>query len=132
MGEGCYMASKKYKILVVEDDKELSRLYKTRLEKGDFEVDTAGDGEEALVKALSWEPNFIILDLMLPKTGGIQVMRILKSNMATKDIPILILTAYDNANYRNDTQTFCVNYALKTQTTPQQIVEIINGYFAKK
>lgn len=118
------------RILLVEDDLELRRLYELRLTTEGFEVVVATDGEEAVVKALATEPDFIILDLMLPKQGGIHVARILKSNPLSKDIPILILTAYDNYDYRKNTHPLVVDYVLKTETTPQKIVEIVKAYLA--
>lgn len=119
------------KILLVEDDLELRRLYKIRLEKSGFKVVTADDGESAINTALGETPDFIILDLMLPRQGGIQVMRILKSNPLVKTIPILVLTAYDHFNYRHDTQPYVVDFLLKTEVTPQKIVERVKEFFSK-
>lgn len=117
-----------HKILLVEDDIELQRLYKIRLEKSGYLVVTANDGEEAVQQAISETPDFIILDLMLPKQGGIQVMRILKSNPLLKSIPILVLTAYDHFNYRKDSQQLVVGFLLKTEVTPQKIAEVVGDY----
>ncbi|MDO8513737.1 MAG: response regulator [bacterium] len=120
------------KILVVEDDSELLRLYKIRLEKAGYKVVTAEDGEKAVVKAIGETPDLILLDLMLPKQGGIQVIRILKSNPMLKEIPILVLTAYDHFNYRKDAQPHVIDFLLKTEVTPQKIIEIIDEYFSVK
>ncbi len=119
-------------ILIVEDDTELRRLYEIRLKKAGLQVETATNGEDAILDAIKKHPNFIILDLMLPRQGGIQVMRILKSNPLTKDIPILVLTAYDQFSYRRDSQAHVVDYILKTDTTPQKIVEIVKAYLAAR
>ena len=118
------------KILLVEDDIELQRLYKIRLQKAGNLVVTADDGEQAVLQAICETPDLIILDLMLPKQGGIQVMRILKSNPLVKNIPILVLTAYDHFNYRKDSQQHVIDFLLKTEVTPQKIVEKIDEYFA--
>lgn len=118
------------KLLLVEDDVELQRLYKIRLEKAGNLVVTANDGEEAILRAISDTPDLIILDLMLPKQGGIQVMRILKSNPMLKSIPIIVLTAYDHFNYRKDSQQYVIDFLLKTEITPHKIVEKIDEYFA--
>lgn len=115
-------------ILLVEDDRELSRLYGIRFRKAGFKVIEAYDGEEAVVKALAEQPDFIVLDLMLPKQGGIQVLRILKSNNQTKDIPVLVLTAYDHFNYRRDSQAHIVDFLLKTEISPQKMVEIVQKH----
>lgn len=118
-------------IMIVEDDVELSRLYQIRLEKGGYKVSTAHDGDEAILKIISEKPDFILLDLMLPKQGGIGVLRVLKSHPDVKDIPIMVLTAYDHFNYRKDTYAYVVDFLLKTEVTPFKIVEKIGEYFEK-
>lgn len=120
------------KILLVEDDVELMKLYKIRLEKAGYTVLLAVDGEKAVLEAIEGGPDLIILDLMLPRQGGIQVMRILKSNPSTKNIPILVLTAYDHFNYRKDSQQHVIDFLLKTEVTPLKIIERIDDFFAGK
>jgi len=78
------------KILVVEDDRNLSDTLKYNLRKDGYDVVTAGDGVEALDAARREKPDLIILDLMLPKLSGFEVCRILRKDMT---VPILILTA---------------------------------------
>jgi two-component system, OmpR family, alkaline phosphatase synthesis response regulator PhoP len=78
------------RILVVEDEKDLIRLLKYNLEKEGYNVLTAGDGEAGLQIARREKPDFVILDLMLPKLDGIAVCQALRQDSA---IPILMLTA---------------------------------------
>ena len=80
------------KILIVEDDPSLISLYKQKFENDQFIVDTALDGEEGLNKAQNKEYSLIILDLMLPKLDGIEVLKRIKSNPDSQKVPILILT----------------------------------------
>jgi two-component system phosphate regulon response regulator PhoB len=83
----------KTKVLIVEDDKNLSKLVKFNLEKADYECDTAFSGEAA-VDFLQKKPvDLIILDVMLPNIDGFEVCRRVRQNARTKDIPILMLTA---------------------------------------
>ena len=63
----------KKKILIVDDEKELSNLFKTSLEAEGFEVQYCGDGESALQVARNFKPDFILLDLMMPKMNGMEV-----------------------------------------------------------
>src|SRR5262249_1657577 len=82
------------RILVVEDEKDVVDLLTLNLRKaGGFAVSTASDGAAGLNKARSDKPDFIILDLMLPKMAGLEVCKLLKSDAATRHIPILMLTA---------------------------------------
>jgi DNA-binding response OmpR family regulator len=81
-------------ILIVEDERDVVDLLVLNLRKaGGFAVSTASDGTTGLNKARSDKPSFIILDLMLPKMPGLEVCKILKSDPATRHIPIMMLTA---------------------------------------
>jgi DNA-binding response OmpR family regulator len=80
------------KILVVDDQPQIVRLIQLNLEKENFEVLTAGDGEEGLSKALSERPDLVILDVIMPKKDGFEVLRALKNNPATGSMPVIMLT----------------------------------------
>jgi two-component system response regulator VicR len=79
-------------ILIVEDEKSISDILKINLEKNGFKVITAYDGEEAVDKALTENPDLILLDVMLPKMDGFSVCRKLRETLST---PIIMLTARD-------------------------------------
>jgi DNA-binding response OmpR family regulator len=82
------------RILIVEDEKDVVDLLTLNLRKaGGFIVSSASDGATGLNRAREDKPDFIILDLMLPKMPGLEVCKILKSELATRHIPILMLTA---------------------------------------
>lgn len=78
------------RILVVDDEPQIRRVVAAYLEREGYLVETAGDGEEALAKAASSQPDLIVLDLMLPKLSGEAVCRTLRRG---SDVPILMLTA---------------------------------------
>src|SRR6476469_4021402 len=81
------------KILIIEDETDVADLLTLNLRKAGYRVSTAADGAAGLQKARDNRPDFIILDLMLPKMSGLEVCRILKGDVATSHIPILMLTA---------------------------------------
>lgn len=81
------------KVLVVEDEISLQETLAYNLRKQGYEVDTAGDGPTALDKARAWNPDLIILDIMLPGIDGFEICRILRQEMST---PVLMLTARDD------------------------------------
>src|SRR5207248_9322921 len=82
------------RILIVEDENDVVDLLTLNLRKaGGFLISKAGDGATGLTKARAEKPDLIILDLMLPKMPGLEVCKILKSESATRHIPILMLTA---------------------------------------
>jgi len=86
------------RILIIEDEAELVNLIKLRLESGNFEVLAAYDGEEGLKKAKEEKPDLILLDIIMPKIDGLVVCRRLKDDPATKEIPIIIVTASGGKN----------------------------------
>jgi CheY-like chemotaxis protein len=86
------------KVLVVEDSKFLRIANERVLARAGFEVSTAEDGEEALRLAYAKLPDVILLDLLLPKISGPDVLRALKENPATLHIPVIILSSLSQRN----------------------------------
>ncbi len=83
------------KILIVEDEKKIARFLELELIHEGYEVETANDGRTGLDKALSIDPDLLILDLMLPELSGIEVCRRLRHQ---SDVPIIMLTAKDDVS----------------------------------
>jgi len=81
------------RILIIEDESDVADLLEMTLRKAGFKTTAATDGASGLQKARENRPDFIMLDLMLPKMSGLEVCRILKGDPATCHIPILMLTA---------------------------------------
>ena len=86
------------KVLLVDDSKFLRMVTERTLSKAGFEVITAADGEEALQAANDELPDIILLDMMLPKISGQDVLRALKANPATMHIPVIVLTSLSQKN----------------------------------
>ena len=87
------MESSKRKILLVEDDETLAAVYKQRLELEGFDVQHVNNGEDALGTAVSFQPELILLDVMMPKLNGFDVLDILRNTPTTQNIHIIMLTA---------------------------------------
>jgi CheY-like chemotaxis protein len=86
------------KVLLVEDSKFLRMANQHALSSAGYQVTTAADGEEALRLANDQRPDIILLDMMLPKISGTEVLKALKANPATKDIPVIVLTSLSQMN----------------------------------
>ena len=82
------------KILIVEDETKIARFVELELMHEGYTVATSGDGRSGLERALNWQPDLIVLDLMLPGLSGIEVCRRVRQE---SDIPIIMLTAKDDA-----------------------------------
>ena len=83
---------RKRTILVVEDDGDLRRLFRTALTLSGYDVEEAGDGLEALQKLDHSPPDLVVLDVMLPQFSGLVVQQELAAHMLTRDIPVVIIT----------------------------------------
>jgi len=121
------------KILIVEDDPLISRMYQKIFTFENYEVVMASDGEEGLTKARAEKPTLILLDIMMPKLNGLEVLEKLKAETELKNIPVVMLT---NLSGQNDAETAlskgAVKYIIKSEHNPKQISdmvkEIIAGY----
>lgn len=80
-------------ILIIEDEIDIAELISFNLERHQFTAAMAHDGEEGVAQAFSLQPDFVILDLMLPKKDGFAVFKELRNDPRTRDIPVLMLTA---------------------------------------
>ena len=83
------------KILVVDDDPDFLHLLQFDLKKKGYQVVSANNGEEGLVKAKNERPSLIILDVKMPKMDGYTFVRRLKKEEETKEIPLIVLTSYE-------------------------------------
>ena len=81
------------KILAVDDERHIVRLIQVNLERAGYQVVTAFDGTDALKKVTSDKPDLIVLDVMMPKMDGFEVLKRLQANPETREIPIIMLTA---------------------------------------
>ncbi len=81
------------KILVVDDERQIVKLVEINLRKAGYEVVAAYDGVEALEKVESERPDMLVLDVMMPRMNGFDVLKRLQANPATENIPVIMLTA---------------------------------------
>ncbi len=86
------------KILIVEDEPVLQDALNTAFTTGGYEVIKAMDGEEGIRMALEQKPDLVLLDLILPKKNGFEVLESIKKDVATKDIPVLMLTNLEESS----------------------------------
>jgi two-component system alkaline phosphatase synthesis response regulator PhoP len=87
------MADVKRRVLVVDDEPHIAKIVKKQLEVSGYDVIVAGDGEQALAKVREEHPELILLDVMLPKRNGYEVLGILKQDEQLRSIPVMMLTA---------------------------------------
>lgn len=113
----------KYRVLLVEDDKALRELYKEVFRRKNFEVIEAEDGQMAVDQALVYRPHVVILDLMLPRQGGLHSLKIMRSLPECRNLPIIILTALPEPKYREEAAGKVQGYFLKTEIEPDELAQ---------
>lgn len=117
------MDSKK-KLLLVEDDVALSGVYKSRMELEGFEVREVNNGEDALSAAIDFKPDLILLDAMMPKISGFDVLDILRNTPETGNIRIIMLTALSQPKDKERAEALGVDdYLVKSQVVIGDVVE---------
>jgi DNA-binding response OmpR family regulator len=123
--EGGYPRAKK--ILVVDDNPNIVKLLEYRLKANKYEVITAHDGEEALEKVRQEKPGLILLDVLIPKLDGYQVLSILKADEQYKDIPIVMLTAKGQIKDMKKGLELGADSYITKPFDPDVLLEIIKG-----
>lgn len=118
-------------ILLVEDDPLLVKMYVTKFSMEGFNIATAGDGEEGLQKATQLKPSFIILDVMMPKMSGTDMLSALRKTPEGKNIPVIVLTNLTQQDEAVKLQNLGVKeYLVKAMLTPSEVLEKVRKYLA--
>ncbi len=114
------------KILLVEDDITLAAVYRSRLELEGFEVKEVHNGEDALSTAVEYKPDLIVLDAMMPKISGFDVLDIIRNTPETTNIRVIMLTALSQPKDKQRAETLGVDeYLVKSQVVIGDVVERI-------
>lgn len=120
------MDDKKKKILLVEDDTALAAVYRSRLELEGFQIREVNNGEDALSAAIDFKPDLILLDAMMPKIGGFDVLDILRNTPETTNIRVIMLTALSQPKDKERAEALGVDdYLVKSQVVIGDVVERI-------
>lgn len=119
----------KKKILLVEDDTALAAVYRARFELEGFEVNEVNDGEAALSTALSFKPDLIVLDAMMPKINGFDVLDILRNTPEITNIKVVMLTALSQPKDKERAEQLGVDeYIVKSQVVIGDVVERVRHH----
>ncbi|HWT40641.1 MAG TPA: response regulator [Dongiaceae bacterium] len=114
----------KKKILLVEDDEALANVYKSRLDIEGFATEWVGNGEDALAAAKSFKPDLVLLDAMMPKISGFDVLDILRNTPDTANIHVIMLTALSQPKDKERAEALGVDdYLVKSQVVIGDVIE---------
>lgn len=116
------------KILIVEDEAVLAKVLQEKLEKSSHEVAIAFDGEVALSLARSFNPDAIVLDLLLPKKDGLEVLEMLKADDELKTIPVVVVSNLgEDSDIKRALSLGAADYYVKSEHPINEIVEKIKN-----
>lgn len=117
------------RILFVEDDDALASVYLVRLQAEGFDVQRVVNGEEALAAAVSFKPDLVLLDVMMPKVNGFDVLDILRNTPETANLKIIILTALSQESDKKRAQSLGVDdYLVKSQVVISDVISRIKKH----
>ncbi len=117
------------RILFVEDDDALASVYLVRLQAEGFEVQRVANGEDALAAAISFKPDLVLLDVMMPKVSGFDVLDILRNTPETANLKIVMLTALSQESDKKRAEDLGVDeYLVKSQVVIGDVIERIKRH----
>ena len=117
------------KILLVEDDDSLASVYLTRLQAEGFDVRRVPNGEDALAAAIEYKPDLVLLDVMMPKVSGFDVLDILRNTPETNNVKVIMLTALSQDSDRQRAESLGVDdYLVKSQVVIADVVARIKQH----
>jgi len=120
------------KILIVEDEDVLSLVLEEKFKNEGYSVSIAKDGEEAEPAVKKFKPDIILLDLILPKKGGLEVLESIKANSELKLIPVIVLSNLEGDETIKKALTLgATDYFVKTQHPIAEIVEKVGAFFTE-
>ena len=119
----------KKKILLVEDDAALASVYRSRLELEGFDIHEVNNGEDALSAAIEFKPDLVLLDAMMPKISGFDVLDILRNTPETQAIRVIMLTALSQPKDKERAENLGVDdYLVKSQVVIGDVVERVKHH----
>lgn len=123
---------KNTKIVLIEDDTVLAEMYLQKFAREGYKVVHALDGEEGIKQIRATKPNLVLLDIMMPKKSGIEVLEDLRGSPDTKDVKVILLSNVGDQEYIDKAMTMgALGYLLKSNYTPSEVVGQIEELLSK-
>ena len=117
------MADSKIKILIIEDEEVLSDVLDSKLKKEGYETNLAADGEDGFNKIKKWKPDMILLDIIMPKMGGFEVMEKINKDPELKKIPVIVISNSGQPVEIDKAQRLgAKDWLIKTEFDPQEVL----------
>jgi CheY-like chemotaxis protein len=116
------------KIMIIEDNTDLQEIYKLNFTKAGYDVRIAGDGLSGITQAIEFEPDVVLLDIMMPEMNGVEFLKTLRNN-TSKRYPIIVSTNISDQYIFDECMKLGVKAVLlKSEYNGQQLVDKVNSY----
>jgi DNA-binding response OmpR family regulator len=119
------------RILIADDEVDMTSLLAFNFTRAGFSVTTAHDGSEAFEKARMFLPDAIVLDLRMPIMDGLEVCRMLRNVPATRDIPVLIISGHGNETTRQESQSSGAADYLQKPFSPREMIARVRAALSR-
>ncbi len=127
------MSTKKVKVAIIEDDMAIVQMYRTKFETEGYEVATAPDGAAGLELIDSFEPDIILLDLMMPNMNGLDMLARLRAEPAGRDAQVVVLTNMGDTETATRVYKMAADdYIVKAEMTPKQVAERVKALLIRR
>ncbi|MBU1015094.1 response regulator transcription factor [Patescibacteria group bacterium] len=117
------------RVLLIEDEELISALLAKKLSEGGYDVTVAGDGEEGIVKAKMQNPDIVLLDMMLPRMNGLEVLQEMRDDADLRDTPVIIIS---NSGQPVEIEAVrklgAKDWLVKTNFDPGEVLEKVRSY----
>jgi DNA-binding response OmpR family regulator len=121
------------RIMLVEDDDSLANVYQTRLQAEGFDVRRVADGEEALANAKTYHPDLVLLDVMMPKVSGFDVLDILRNTPETANLKVIMLTALSQQSDQDRAKSLGADdYLVKSQVVISDVIDRVRHHLGER
>ncbi len=119
-------------LLLADDEQFIVIAYKDGLERAGYKVVVAHDGEEVLQQLATVSPDLILLDLIMPKMNGFEVLKVLKADPTYADIPVMVLSNLSQPSDEQEAREYgIVDFVVKANASMHELQEKIDGFFAR-
>ena len=124
--------SKKTKILIIEDDRFIAKMYQTKLSLEGYDVDVAENGQIGVEKIKSFQPDLVLLDIIMPEMDGFGVLEVIREDAAINSTPVIIMSNLAQEDHLKRAKALgAKDYIVKSQYTPLDVVKKIQEVLAR-
>jgi chemosensory pili system protein ChpA (sensor histidine kinase/response regulator) len=117
-------------ILVVDDERHVARVLTVALERAGYTVETARNGEEAVIKLVELKPDALLTDIMMPRMNGRELVAVVCNQFPDRPVPIVVMTSSLELEHRDWVKNYSDLHFIEKPVSPRRIIQILDKYFS--